>query len=69
MGKETKKPTHSSILRGVVARMMREYFVTQAGAVDVDVDFGGGDALVAKHLLDSTQVAGLPPPQRQWQQR
>ena len=45
-------------LRGVVfvAGVVGEDFVAQAGAVDVDVDFGGGDALVAQHLLDGAQV-------------
>ena len=32
---------------GVVAGVMGEDFVTQACAVDVDIDFGGGDVLVA----------------------
>ena len=36
--------------------MVGEDFVAQAGAVDVDVDFGGGDALVTEHLLNGTQV-------------
>ena len=36
--------------------MVLHDFVAQAGAVDVDVDLGGGDALMAKHLLDGTQV-------------
>ena len=41
---------------GVVAGVVGEDFVAQAGAVDVDVDLGRGDALVAQHLLDGTQV-------------
>ena len=40
----------------VVAGVVLEDFVAQAGAVDVDVDLGRGDALVAQHLLDGTQV-------------
>ena len=36
--------------------MVLEDFVAQAGTVDVDVDLGRGDALVAQHLLDGTQV-------------
>ena len=36
--------------------MVDEDFVAQAGAVNVDVDFGGSDALVAQHLLDGTQI-------------
>ena len=40
----------------VVAGVVLQDFVAQAGAVDVDVYFGGGDALVAQHLLDGAQV-------------
>ena len=40
----------------VVAGVVLQDFVAQAGAVDVDVDLGRGDALVAQHLLDGTQV-------------
>ena len=36
--------------------MVLEDFVAQAGTVDVDVDLGRGDALVAQHLLDGAQV-------------
>ena len=39
-----------------VARVVEEDFFAQARAVDVDVDFGGGNALVSKHLLDGTKV-------------
>ena len=39
-----------------VAGMVEKDFLAQAGAVDVGVDFGGGDALVTKHRLDGTQV-------------
>ena len=40
----------------LVAGVVLEDFVAEAGAVDVDVDFGGSDAFVAQHLLDGTQV-------------
>ena len=39
-----------------IARVVGEDFVTQAGAVDMDVDFGSRYALVAQHLLDGAQV-------------
>ena len=39
-----------------VAGVVEEDFFAQASAVDVDVDFGGGDALVPKHNLYDTQV-------------
>ena len=42
---------------GVVAGVVAEDFVAQAGAVDVDVDFGGGNVLVAEHLLNGAQVS------------
>ena len=35
-----------------VAGVEEEYFVAEAATVDVDVDFGGGDAFVEQHLLD-----------------
>ena len=37
----------------------RQNFFTQASAVDVDVDFGGGDTFVSEHLLNGAQV-GTP---------
>ena len=40
----------------IVAGVVLEDLVTQAAAVDVDIDLGGSDALVAQHLLDGTQV-------------
>ena len=40
----------------MITRMMLQYFVTQATAVDVNINLGGGDALVAEHLLDGSQV-------------
>ena len=36
--------------------MVSEDFFAQGGAVDVDVNLGGLDALVAQHLLDGAQV-------------
>lgn len=41
---------------GEVAGVVEEDFLAEAGVVDVDVDFGCGDAFVAEHLLDSSQV-------------
>ena len=41
----------------MVAGVVGEDFVAQAGAVDVDIDFGRRDALMAQHLLDGTQVS------------
>ena len=41
---------------GIIAGVVLEDFVAQAGAVDVDVDLGCGDALVTQHLLDGAQV-------------
>ena len=39
-----------------VAGVVVEDFFAQAGAVDVDIDFGGGNAFMPKHLLDGTKV-------------
>lgn len=39
-----------------VSRMKREYLLTQAGAVDVYIYFGGGYVFVSEHLLDRPQV-------------
>ena len=36
--------------------MVGEDLVAQAGAVNVDIDFGSGDALMTQHLLDGSQV-------------
>ena len=44
------------MLNRVVAGVVGKDFVAQARAVDVDVDLGGGDALVPQHLLDGAQV-------------
>lgn len=38
------------------AGVAAEDFVAQARVVEVEVDFGGGDAFVAQHLLDGAQV-------------
>ena len=35
-----------------VTGVVGEDFVAQSGAVDVDVDFGRGDAFMAEHLLN-----------------
>lgn len=40
----------------LIAWVVDEDFLTQCGAVDVYVDLGGLYALVAKHLLDGSQV-------------
>lgn len=39
-----------------VAGMVLDDFAAQHGAVDMRVDFGGGDALVPQHALDGPQV-------------
>ena len=39
-----------------VAGVVREDFVAQGAGVQVQVELGGGDALVAEHLLDGAQV-------------
>ena len=39
-----------------VARVVEEDFFAQASAVNVDVDFGGGNAFVTEHLLYGTKV-------------
>ena len=39
-----------------VAGVVREDFVAQGAGVQVPVELGGGDALVAEHLLDGAQV-------------
>ena len=39
-----------------VAGVVEEDFFAQARAVDVDVDFGGGNAFVTEHLLYGTKV-------------
>jgi len=39
-----------------VAGMVEEDFLAEVGCVDVEVDFGSGDAFVAHHLLDGAQV-------------
>lgn len=36
--------------------MVLEYFLTEGGGVYMGVDFGGGDALMAEHGLDDTEV-------------
>lgn len=36
--------------------MVGEDVVAEGGAVEVDVDLGGGDAFVAEHLLDGAEV-------------
>ena len=36
--------------------MVGEDLVAQAGAVNVNIDFGSGDALMTQHLLDGSQV-------------
>ena len=40
----------------MVARVVGEYLAAQQGIVEMYVDFGGGDAFVAEHLLYGTQV-------------
>ena len=40
----------------VVAGVVQEDFFAQARAVDVEVDFGGGNVFVPQHLLDCTQI-------------
>ena len=40
----------------MVAGVVREDFVAQGAGVQVQVELGGGDALVAEHLLDGAQV-------------
>ena len=39
--------------------MMEEELLAERAAVKVEVDFGGGDRLVAEHLLDGPEV-GAP---------
>ena len=39
--------------------VMVEKFGTESGAVEMDVDFGGGDRFMPQHFLDGTQV-GAP---------
>ena len=39
-----------------ISGMMLQYLLPQGGHVDVGVDFGGADALVAQQCLDDTQV-------------
>ena len=40
----------------MVAGVVQEDFFAQARAVDVEVDFGGGNVFVPQHLLDCTQI-------------
>lgn len=35
-----------------VSRMMLQYLLPQELAVDMRIDFGGGDLLMPQHLLD-----------------
>ena len=35
---------------------MKENLLSESAAVDVYIYFGGGDALVAEHLLNGTQI-------------
>lgn len=44
------------VVGGIVAGVVLEDFVAQAGSVDMNIDFGSGNALVAQHLLDGSQV-------------
>ena len=39
-----------------IARVVSEDFLAEGTAVDVHIDFGGGDALVTQHLLNGAQV-------------
>ena len=63
-----RRPSHSVIsrrvlvslpvCRGVVAEVAREvleHLFAQVGGVEMGVDFGGADVLVAEHHLDGTQ--------------
>ena len=44
------------ILLPDVSGMMLQNLLTKGGGIDVGVDFGGADILVAQHLLNGTQV-------------
>ena len=52
----TKRLRSRTALRLDIAGVVIEDFLAEVVAVDVEVDLGGGDALVAEHLLDGTQV-------------
>ena len=42
-----------------VSRVVLQYLFAQASGIQVDIDLGCGDALVAEHLLNGAQV-GAP---------
>lgn len=44
-----------AVLTGEIAGVVGEDFVVEAGAVDVEVDFGGSNAFVSEHLLDGSE--------------
>ena len=52
----TATPAGQAQASAFVARVVQQNLLAQAAVVKMQINFGGGDAFVAQHLLDGTQI-------------